>query len=633
MVDSGQVYDEEALGAALEESGIARQDVFLISKVNPQNYGKGRTLDSIDESLRRLKVDHIDLMLLHAKECGGLPFCLEAGNWKDAWADMEVAVDKGKVRSIGVSNFESVAELEEVMKLSSKNLSVVQNYMDPFSVPTEVLDFCKEFGIVFMGFGTLGRAYVKDEGMKVNPVFANEYVKEQSESRQCTPAEYVLRWAMQMGTVVIPSSQNPTHMSLNLHAFDFVLVEEEMSSMGRLQMQDPISGRYKDLQASDPAGSGMASSQGTDGGAVMPELEGLVIDKFGEVNLNELAVFAGGDDGLFTAFNGSTGDIIWRYQTYNEFGSSCVFSSDQTHLYFSSENHRVYSIQVTSGESTWSVSTNGAFIATPQFDLAKSVLLLGNLKGHFFCIERVSGHIRWERELSQNEIWSTAAVGQVANREIVYVGVLETGVYALHVIDGLQLWHVKVKGGVWGSPTLSDNGELVFFGGLDGNMYCVDTASGETVWTWRTRGQLMSSPLLQGGVVFCASDEGALFALNAETGIKIWKIRVGAKLISSPRLLSATSIVIGATDGTVRAYRMSNGKRIWTFKTGDEVWSSAILSSTGVMFIGGLDEHMYALNATSGTPVWKTKSSLFAASPCISPKFKHNLSHVSAFGL
>lgn len=624
MFDSAQAYDEEAFGNAVQESGLPREELFIISKVSPGNFG--RTGESIDESLRKLKTSYIDLMLLHAKDCRGMPGnCTKTGGpWQDGWFGLEKAVQEGKVRSIGVSNFETVSELEEVIEIATEPLSVVQNYMEPFEVPEKVLEYCSNHSIVFMGYGTLGRAYA-NEGMKTNPVLTSPLIKESLETRQCTAAEVVLRWALQLGTAVIPSSQNPLHMAINLHALDIQLDDHEMQIMALFQKQDPITGKFSDLAAVKAVlGDGEGGTDPNDrSGAALEDLDGVLLEKYGSIDVNRIAVYAGGDDGLFTAFNGSTGKIMWQFQTYNEFGSSCVFSPDHMHIYFASENHRVYCLDASTGDTIWSVSTSGGIVSTPQLSLNRSALLVGNLAGQFYAISRKSGRIVWDKRLATNEIWSSGTVGMVDGLEVLFVGVLERGIFALRVSDGSAVWHRDVPGGVWGAPTLSPDKGHVFFGGQDGTMYCVTTSSGDTVWSWHTAGKLSPSPCLHGSSLYGASDRGALFALDAATGVKLWKIRTGTEIISSPKLAPGGILAIGGVDGSVRGYQASTGKRLWSFSTDHEVWATAALSKSGLAVIGGVDEHMYALNASNGNLVWKTKSSPFAASPCIAPKFKN----------
>ncbi|XP_065176613.1 uncharacterized protein LOC135806366 [Sycon ciliatum] len=621
MVDCAQLYDEKALGAALRQVNIPRSEIFIISKIHPKNFGTENTLRSIDESLDKLGLEYIDVMLLHARDCRGLPNCHEeGGTWQSAWHGMVRAVELGKVRSLGVSNFDEVAEIQEVLQLARGRLSVIQNYMDPFNVPIEVLNFCSHHNITFMSYGILGRSYVQDDGMPVNPVLTANPVEIASEDRQCMPAQVVLRWAMQLDVAVIPSTVNTVHLAVNLHSFDIHLKPDEMDAITGLRTKPP--------NPQQKAHTGSVSSQSgeqADSSEVVPaEYQGHVALFSAEANIHELNVFAGGDDGYFIAFNGQSGEILWQYMTFNEFGSTCVFSPDHSHLYFSSENNRVYSVQVSTGEMVWSVHTSHAFIATPRLSTDKSALLTGNLGGQFVSIDRTSGEINWNKKLGNGEIWSTANVAVVDGSEMLFVGMLNSGLYALFVENGSQVWRMDVNAGVWSSPAITADGKQVIFSGQDGRVYCVHSRSGSIIWTWYTRGRLVSSPLLKGNMVFGASDAGAMFALNARTGEKIWKIRISSNTVSSPKLSPDGILVIGGTDRTIRGYDSSTGKRVWTVKTGNEVWASASITSTGVVFIGSTDEYMYALNASDGAVLWKTKVSPFAASPCVSPAYSYS---------
>ncbi len=158
LIDSAQAYNESAVGEAIRDSSIDRSHIFIVSKVHPKNLGYEPTVKSIEDSLANLKTDYIDLMLIHSKDCDEGPDALlvcgegePKGDWKDTWRAFEEFVSKGIIHSIGVSNFE-LEDLEVIRNISSVELSVVQNWFDPFNRDDAVREWCSKNSVAYMGY-------------------------------------------------------------------------------------------------------------------------------------------------------------------------------------------------------------------------------------------------------------------------------------------------------------------------------------------------------------------------------------------------------------------------------------------------------------------------------------------------
>lgn len=216
MIDTAQAYhNEEGVGRAVKNSGINRSDIFIVSKVWISNYGYEKAKASIDDSLRKLQTDYIDLMLLHQ------PFCDRYG----AYRALEDAYREGKLRAIGVSNFYP----DHFIDLAS-NVDIVPavNQVETlvFNQQTEAQKIMEEFGTHIMSWGPLA------EGR--NNLFSNETLTKTGNSHGKSVAQIALRWLIQRGVIIIPKSVHIERMEQNLDIFDFELSDEEMAEIATL---------------------------------------------------------------------------------------------------------------------------------------------------------------------------------------------------------------------------------------------------------------------------------------------------------------------------------------------------------------------------------------------------------------
>ena len=216
MIDTAQAYhNEEGVGNAVKKSGIDRKEIFLVSKIWISNYGYEKAKASIDESLRKLQTDYIDLMLLHQ------PFCDRYG----AYRALEEAYKEGKLRAIGVSNFYP----DHFIDIAS-NMDVIpavnQVESHPYFNNNELIDYCFSRDIaveVWSPLGGTGGNLLQDETLVR---LAQKYGR--------TPAQIVLRWDIQRNVVVIPKSTHRERIVSNQSIFDFELSDQDMEAVTRL---------------------------------------------------------------------------------------------------------------------------------------------------------------------------------------------------------------------------------------------------------------------------------------------------------------------------------------------------------------------------------------------------------------
>lgn len=216
MIDTAQAYhNEEGVGAAVKKSGIARDEIFLVSKVWISNYGYEKAKTSIDESLRKLGTDYIDLMLLHQ------PFCDRYG----AYRALEEAYKAGKLRAIGVSNFypdhfiDFASNVEIVPAVNQVEAHV-------FDQQTKAQEYMKEYGTQMMAWAPLA------EGR--NNFFTNPVLEAIGKKYGKSVAQVALRWLTQRGVIIIPKSTHIERMEQNLDILDFTLSDEDMSAISEL---------------------------------------------------------------------------------------------------------------------------------------------------------------------------------------------------------------------------------------------------------------------------------------------------------------------------------------------------------------------------------------------------------------
>ena len=208
-IDTAHAYNDEAgVGRAVKESGIPREEIWITSKLWPTEYGEGKTLKAIDEMLERMQLEYIDLLYVHQP----------VGDFVGAWKDMEKAVAMGKVRALGISNFDASDEvLEKIMSESTVKPAVLQIECHPYAQRLAMREKVKPYGIHITCWFPLGGAIAK--------------------AHDKTPAQVILRWHMQEGFSAIPGASNPDYIKENIEIFDFELTDEEMAQMRGLNKE------------------------------------------------------------------------------------------------------------------------------------------------------------------------------------------------------------------------------------------------------------------------------------------------------------------------------------------------------------------------------------------------------------
>ena len=213
LIDTANAYvNEKAVGRAIKKSGVDRKDIFLETKLWPSFYEQA---DAVDKTLERLGTDYIDLLLIHQP----------AGNYIAGYQLMEKAYKEGKVKAIGLSNF-NTKQIQEILDLCEVKPAVLQTEVHPYSQEKELKAFLSDEGIVIQAWYPLGHG---DKFLIQEPLFA-QLGKKYGKSN----AQIILRWHIQSGNIVIPGSKNPEHIKANLYLFDFALTDQEMAEINAM---------------------------------------------------------------------------------------------------------------------------------------------------------------------------------------------------------------------------------------------------------------------------------------------------------------------------------------------------------------------------------------------------------------
>lgn len=213
MIDTAQAYmNERAVGRGIKRSGVAREDIFISTKIWVSQY---LTEGTVEKSLELLGTDYIDLMFIHQP----------AGDFMAGYRKLEKAYKEGKIKSIGISNFQG-EKLKKLLDECEIKPHVIQMEAHPYYRDEETIAALAPCGCCVMAWYPLGHG---DHALLEEPV-----VKELAEKYGKSTAQVILRWHTQVGNIVIPGSTNPEHIKVNLDIFDFELTEEEMKQMAGL---------------------------------------------------------------------------------------------------------------------------------------------------------------------------------------------------------------------------------------------------------------------------------------------------------------------------------------------------------------------------------------------------------------
>ncbi|MGI6499269.1 MAG: aldo/keto reductase [Anaerostipes sp.] len=225
LIDTASAYGNEkevgkAIREAIDELGIKREEIFVITKIYPGNEMKNPE-KSIQACIDRLNIGYVDMILLHHPDTNDVK----------AYKAMEKFVEEGQIRSIGLSNW-YVKELKEFLPQVTITPALVQNEIHPYYQENDVIPYIQELGIVVQGWYPLGgRGHTAE-------LLGNKVISAIAQAHEVSPAQVILRWNLQKSVVVIPGSSNPEHIQENMELYDFELTDEEMLQIKALDRNE-----------------------------------------------------------------------------------------------------------------------------------------------------------------------------------------------------------------------------------------------------------------------------------------------------------------------------------------------------------------------------------------------------------
>ena len=229
-IDTAALYDNEAeVGAAIRKSGLSREEVFVTSKIWNDRHGYAEAKEAIQESVDRLNIDYVDMMLIHWP-------CPKQDKFVETWRAFEEVLETGVVRSIGVSNFNQ-PHLEKLLASANVIPAINQVELHPQLAQNSLRHFNSLHGIKTEAWAPLGRARFND----------NILLGEIAESLGKTVAQVIIRWHLQLGNLVIPKSSNPDRLAKNFDVFDFELNEHNMGVIATLNTETRIATNPDDM--------------------------------------------------------------------------------------------------------------------------------------------------------------------------------------------------------------------------------------------------------------------------------------------------------------------------------------------------------------------------------------------------
>jgi len=216
-IDTAAIYtNEDAVGRAVKNSGIPRDEIFITTKVWNENQRKGTVMEAFEESLRKLDTDYVDLYLIHWPV---------KGKFVETWKVLEEIYKSGRARAIGVSNFKE-HHLDDLRKEAEITPAVNQIELHPYLIQESVLEYCNKAGIHVEAWSPFAANKTK--------LFDEEILKDLSGKYGKTPAQIILRWDFQRNVIVIPKSSHKERLKENLDIFDFELTQLEIDEINVL---------------------------------------------------------------------------------------------------------------------------------------------------------------------------------------------------------------------------------------------------------------------------------------------------------------------------------------------------------------------------------------------------------------
>ncbi|XP_070560885.1 uncharacterized protein [Ptychodera flava] len=656
MIDTAQGYPgaEEAIAQAIKESEIPRSDIIIVDKLHPKNHGYQATIKSVEESLEKLQTNYIDVFLIHSVDCDDYlltcdPENLE-GTWQDSWKALEKLQGDGKIRSIGVSNFD-LNLLNELLDFAKAPVSIVQNWFDLFHRDSEVRRFCKEHGIQYMAYSVLGQQWTFNNYIKTNPVLQNPMIQAIAYGQQRTPANIIVRWAMSKDLVVLTRSSSDDHILTNFQSLEVLLQPSELQEIETnpeidLAKIDAAMDKFEENNADgymmDDVTEFIRQFKLDDEGSENDDEVEAGSCATGDTECNEEGLGISENDGEVEAGSCEAGDGNCNEETLSKYsekenagveegdegitewskpekpGSEVtlfekVDLEDET-IYFGAEDSYMYAMDGRTGKIKWKFQTSYSDLGScPTFSPDGKLIYFGGEDSYFYALSAEDGSKQWHFETDQS-IVSSPALGK---DDVIFFGGMDGFMYAL-LLNGELKWKTNVGVEIMASPLVAsfDDSEVVFItamggGGQQPNAFMFDASNGEILFQFATDGDpgFFASPKmsLDGSQVYFCSLDGEVYVRKAKDGSLIKLAALNVEINSSPAVTENT-IIIGTSDGDLVSLHKDTLKVHWVTSIGGYVMSSPCVGPNNVVYIGSGDGKILAANVSDGKILWTVQT-------------------------
>ncbi|WP_162463402.1 outer membrane protein assembly factor BamB family protein [Paenibacillus psychroresistens] len=310
----------------------------------------------------------------------------------------------------------------------------------------------------------------------------------------------------------------------------------------------------------------------------------------------------------------ATHQEIWKFQTDGRISSTPLVYNDS--LIFGSDDHKLYSVNESSGQAQWSFEADSSIRSNPQS--SGDLIIFQSNAGTVYAVNATSGKRKWSFattvQQGEQDQWDYYDSSASIDKDTVYIGSADHNVYALNALSGTEIWHYKASGAVKSTPVYDDNS--VYFGDWEGSLYALDKKTGVKQWTFATEPNgrhkaIQSTPALHDGVIYLAGRNFKLYAILASSGKQLWELTTPA-WVASPIYVNGVIYVGNSNGNFVEAVDAKSGISIWKFFTKGNVLSAPLFDKDQLIFGSGYayegtqnEDYLYTIDAASGQLTWK----------------------------
>jgi outer membrane protein assembly factor BamB/tRNA A-37 threonylcarbamoyl transferase component Bud32 len=282
----------------------------------------------------------------------------------------------------------------------------------------------------------------------------------------------------------------------------------------------------------------------------------------------------------------------WSFKVEEEIRTQPIVSNNM--VFVTVYDNNLYSMDAETGQLKWKYATYDVLASSPAISEEENLVIFGSKDQSLYAVDYRTGKIRWTFQ-AKGPIYSSPTV----KHGHVFFGSDDGNLYALRVATGRKAWEYYTHEAVRSRPYVTEDRVLV--GQKGGEMICVDLG-GQMKWRFKTRREILSSPVVYKGVAFFGSNDGYLYAVAVDSGWSVWKAQTNKAVIGSP-CIGEDKVFVGSGNGIMYAFEVSSGREKWKFETDSQITASPIYAN-GTLYFGAINHKLYALEAKTGKEKW-----------------------------